>query len=126
VGYTVAAPDEHRESAGGGVLHRPMEVNGEQEERAHQSKEEGEARNATVTLAASCALPFIACTAASPAHAQTLPAKDRGSLHHEGSGFPEDGAVQDGGRKGMERGRQTMRAGEPIKAIVHRLVPDVP
>ena len=42
---TVAAPEDHHESAGQGRLRRSIEIEGEQEERRTRAMEEGEARN---------------------------------------------------------------------------------
>ena len=50
-----------------------------------------------VTLAATYARAFIARTTSSPALSEKVPAKHRASLHREGSGDREDGAVRDGG-----------------------------
>jgi len=49
-----------------------------------------------VTLAEIPARAFMARTASSPALGAKVPAKHRVSLHREGSGDREDGAVRDG------------------------------
>jgi hypothetical protein len=64
-----------------------------------------------VTLAAAPARAFITRTASSPALSKKVPTKHRASLHREGSGDREDGAIRDGGghlherkqEKGMSR-----------------------
>ena len=50
-----------------------------------------------VTLAVTRTRAFMAWTASSPMLCAKVPAKHRASLHREGSGDREDGAVWDGG-----------------------------
>ena len=57
---------------------------------------------------------FMARTASSPALGAKVPAKHRASLHREGSGDREDGAVRDGGGHLHER-KQEKRASRATK-----------
>ena len=55
---------------------------------------------------------FMAWTASSPALYAKVPTKHRASLHREGSGDQEDGAIRDGGANlhGRKQKKDTSRA----------------
>jgi len=64
---------------------------------------EGEAKSEGGNPSRDLRARFIARTASSPALSEKVPAKHRASLHREGSGDREDGAVRDGGGHLHER-----------------------